>query len=52
MIPFKLISDWQNKNLKCFNCGEYRSVKYEMDSDHYCNACIMIVANKKYPIAR
>ena len=27
----KYISNWQNKNLSCYFCGETRSVKYETE---------------------
>lgn len=27
-MKLKLIHDWQNKNLKCYFCGQTRSVKY------------------------
>ena len=27
----KLIADWQNKNLRCYFCGDTRSVKYEKE---------------------
>jgi formate dehydrogenase maturation protein FdhE len=30
MSKFKLIPDWRDKNLKCYLCGETRSVKYAM----------------------
>lgn len=30
MSKFKLIPDWRQKNLKCYFCGETRSVKYSM----------------------
>ena len=26
----KIIENWQDKNLKCYFCGEIRSVKYEV----------------------
>jgi transcription elongation factor Elf1 len=26
----KIIENWQNKKMKCFFCGETRSVKYEV----------------------
>lgn len=28
---FNIIPDWNKKNLKCYFCGETRSVKYEME---------------------
>lgn len=28
-MSFNIISDWQNKNLRCHFCGETRSVKYK-----------------------
>lgn len=28
----KIIPNWQNKNLKCYLCGEKRSVKYEIEA--------------------
>ena len=35
------ISNWVEKKLRCFMCGETRSVKYAYKGMHYCNACIM-----------
>ena len=49
----KIIPDWQNKQLRCYFCGETRSVKYtvEVKSTVYkdkaqrvcaCNKCALI----------
>ena len=35
------ISNWVEKKLRCFMCGETRSVKYAYKGMHYCNECIM-----------
>ena len=54
----KLIADWQNKNLRCYFCGDTRSVKYEkeifdpvIDSKptkvYVCNKCVLRYVDSK-----
>ena len=46
-----LISDWQNKNLKCFFCDTNISVKYEVYSKVIkkricvCSKCVLIFSS-------
>jgi len=42
----KRIIDWHKKFLRCFKCGETRSVKYASGGNHYCNACILSIERK------
>ena len=48
-MKITLISDWQNLNLHCFNCGSDKSVKYLADLNVngrkgtacVCNMCVL-----------
>lgn len=35
-----LMENWSNKNLKCYMCGETRSVKYVRNGRFFCNKCV------------
>ena len=56
-MEYKLIPNWQNKNLRCHFCDETRSVKYETEvfdpvvSDKptmvcICNKCVLRYTNQ------
>jgi transcription elongation factor Elf1 len=48
MRNYKLIANWPEKKLTCFNCGTTKSVKYEMkNGKSACNLCVMTVACDK-----
>lgn len=45
----KIIPNWQNKKLRCYLCGEKRSVKYEVevfDTETSDKPTIVCVCNK------
>ena len=51
----KIVPNWQNKNVRCYFCGETRSVKYTVCIEEYdyhdtvycCNQCALRF-QKKY----
>ncbi len=43
----KRIINYHKMELRCFNCGETRSVKYTFGGFHYCNACIIGIEGKE-----
>lgn len=54
----KIISNWKNKNLRCYFCNETRSVKYTMEifdtvidnkptEVYVCNKCALKYNNKE-----
>ena len=37
---YKLVGNWHQMDRTCSDCGETRSVKYELGGKAYCNLCI------------